>query len=116
MLLRRLLLALTLFALLLAPVAMMGDHAAMAAPAPVAAEQSHEMMTAGSGHCADSQRPVGGDVGPAVDCMVACACVPSFAAPVTEPPTVPQMAPTVASIDAVAGLNAQAEPPPPRLS
>jgi hypothetical protein len=100
---------LTLLALLLAPAGMMGNHMAMAAPQPA------------GGHCADAnpgghEAPRGEAPAQGIDCLIACSCVPAFAAELADPPS---FAATPASSSPVAlgsGLNPQADPPPPRIS
>lgn len=102
-----------LAALLLAPIGMVGSHAAMAAP------QAPEASA--GGHCADmvgsNQRaPADKAPGKSIDCMIACACVPSPGVQLADPP-LPVAAPEPAMITAlVSGLNPAADPPPPRLS
>ncbi len=102
-----------LAAMLIAPIGMVGGHAAMAAPqAPQASA---------SGHCADmagshQQAPADKVPGKSIDCMIACACVPSPGVQLADPP-LPVAAPEPAMIVALAdGLNPAADPPPPRLS
>lgn len=107
----RLILAL---ALLLAPLGMLGQHAAMAVAygAPV---------VAGSGHCADMAAPQehgSGDEVPAndIDCTIACSCMPQMGAQLGEPP-LPSSRPVSVALDSlVRGLNPHAEPRPPQLS
>lgn len=101
---------LTILALLLAPIGMLGTHAAMAAPAPEAA----------GGHCADmsgSSEDAPEDATPAsaADCMIACACVPAKGAELNQTPA-PKTPATARPIQAVIGSNPTADPPPPRLS
>lgn len=101
-----------LLALLLAPIGMMGRHAAMAADdaAPTAA-----------GHCAGMDM-AGGEESPdpvpakSVDCVIACACLPPSSSHLAEPMALTaavQLAPAPSSAE---GVDLQADPPPPRLS
>ena len=112
--LRALLRLFVLAALLLAPLGMVGSHAAMAAP-HAAADQ------AVSGHCAEmggsqDQAPADQAPGKSIDCMIACACVPTPGVQLADPP-LPVAAPESAMIVSLAGgLNPAADPPPPRLS
>lgn len=112
---RRFLHLLTLVALLLGPVSMVSEHAAMAMPAP-AASQAHGMMALDAGHCADRERLPRDEQGPAIDCMIACACVPSFASPAPSPLAVAPTAHPAMLSHASSGLIPQAEPRPPKLS
>ena len=111
--LRALLRLLVLAALLIAPIAMVGSHAAMAAP------QTSEASA--GGHCADmagahDQVPAEQAPGKSIDCMIACACVPTPGIRLAEPPLA-TAAPEPAMIVSLAdGLNPAADPPPPRLS
>lgn len=107
----RLILAL---ALLLAPLGMLGQHAAMAVP--------HDaQVMAGSGHCADMAAPQeqdSGDEVPAndIDCTIACSCMPPMGAQLGEPP-LPSSRPVSVALDSlVRGLGPHAEPRPPQSS
>jgi hypothetical protein len=99
--------------MLMAPIGMSGGHAAMAAPrAP---------DSAAGGHCADmagghQQAPGDKAPGKSIDCMIACACVPTPGVQLADPPLAlagPQPAMIVSRIG---GINPAADPPPPRLS
>ena len=110
--LRALIRLFVLVAMLIAPIGMVGSHAAMAAPhAPQAA----------SSHCADmagshEQAPADKAPGKSIDCMIACACVPSPGVRLADPPLA-VTGPEPAMIVALAGgLNPAADPPPPRFS
>ena len=111
--LRALLHLFVLAALLLAPIGMVGNHAAMAAP------QAPQALP--SGHCADmtgSHEQAPADKAPAksIDCMIACACVPTPTVQLADPP-LPVAVPGPAMIASLAvGLNPAADPPPPRRS
>jgi hypothetical protein len=97
---------LMLLALLLAPAGMAGRHAAMATPAaPAAAE---------AGHCAETGMRHGAPAAPeqgmasgAIDCLIACACVP---------PVGGALPPSNGRSLMPAGRNPAADPPPPRYS
>jgi hypothetical protein len=102
-------------ALIFAPVAMIGEHAAMAAPATIAAG-GHHASEVGGGHCSDMGGQEPGDPRASIDCMVACAgMLPStpavaIALLAMKSPDRPLI------IVARHGLSPAAEPRPPRLS
>ena len=110
---RRLIRILTMLALLVAPLGMVGGHAAMAMP--VAA-------TAATGHCAD----IGGmaDDGDgssqedrsAIDCTISCSALPALAGALTDQPPLPAMARTVTLHGLVRGLHPESDDPPPRTA
>ena len=101
-----------LLAMLIAPIGMVGGHSVMAAP---------RTPSAVAGHCADmagfhEQAPADKTPGKSIDCMIACACMPSSGVQLGDPP-LPVAAPEPAMIvSLVDGLNPAADPPPPRLS
>ena len=115
MVFRRLLYLLTLAALLLGPVSMMSEHSAVAMPVSVVS-QTHEMMTLDAGHCAEQERLPGNEQSAAVDCMIACACVPSFASPAPSPLAVAPTEHLPVLSEALSGLSPQAEPRPPQIA
>jgi hypothetical protein len=108
---------LMLLALLLAPAGMAGRHAAMAAPAAAAAM--------GSGHCAETgmrhDAPAAPEQGQglpsaAIDCLIACACVPPVGGALAEA-VAPAPLPHASGRSLMpAGRNPAADPPPPRYS
>lgn len=107
----------TLLALLLAPMAMMGEHAAMAMPMPAAVSVAGDQATMDMAHCNGSDErtsDVQGDV--AIDCMMACSALPSTAIPPTPRAAMVVLVEPPALVAMVHGLNPQAEPRPPRLS
>jgi hypothetical protein len=111
--LRALLRLFVVLAMLAAPIGMVGGHAAMAAPAaPRASSGDHCADMAGS----NEQDPADKAPGKSIDCMIACACVPSAGVQLADPP-LRVAAPEPAMLVALAtGLNPAADPPPPRLS
>jgi hypothetical protein len=113
---RNLLRLLMVIALIFAPVAMMGGHAAMASPASVGTGEHHAMASGADGHCANMGEQDDGDLGSSIDCMVACAgMLPQ--APVMATNHVLANAPARPLIVvAQHGLNPAAEPRPPRYS
>ena len=102
-------------ALIFAPLAMIGGHAAMAAPATAAAGE-HHASEAGSGHCSDIGQEESGDRQASIDCMVACAgMLPSTPAVATAPLVLESPDRPLITV-AQHGLSPAAEPRPPRLS
>jgi hypothetical protein len=106
---------LMLLALLLAPAGMAGRHAAMATPAaPAAAE---------AGHCAETGMRHGAPAAPeqgmasgAIDCLIACACVPPVGGALAEAALPTPLPPSNGRSLMPAGRNPAADPPPPRYS
>ena len=99
--------------MLIVPIGMVGGHAAMAAPPasePAAGDHCAD-MAGGHQQAPDDQAP-----GKSIDCMIACACVPSPGVQLADPP-LPVAGPEAAMIvSLVGGINPAADPPPPRLS
>jgi hypothetical protein len=121
MLATRLLRFLIALAMLLAPISMMGTHAAMAMPSPApAAMADHGTAEATAGHCAEMPAPgeQAPDQAPAksIDCMIACSCVPPAIGDIAEPAALPALAQRPALALPLHGLNPKAEPRPPRFS
>jgi hypothetical protein len=111
----RLLRLLMVVALIFAPLAMIGGHAAMAAPATSAAGE-HHASELGGGHCSDMGEEESGDPRASIDCMVACAgMLPSTPAFATAPLLLKSPNRPIITV-AQHGLNPAAEPRPPRLS
>ena len=118
MLLKPLVRLLTLFALLLAPLPMLGGASAMTA-SPLAG------ASASSGHCAeaavpDDQAPDKSAPAKSLDClmncMVLCSGMPSVSIQLAEPLPPAPLALTAAPSSLVRGLTPQAEPRPPQFS
>ncbi|HEY0324424.1 MAG TPA: hypothetical protein VGC46_00420 [Allosphingosinicella sp.] len=110
MCLRPLLHLFALVAMLVAPLGMVDDHAAAAAP-----------QASAGGHCADmtgsrQQAPDDKAPGKSIDCMIACACVPSPGVQLAEPPLALAGPQPAMIVSRVGGINPAADPPPPRLS
>lgn len=117
----RLLRFLIALAMLLAPISMMGSHAAMAMTSPAAAAMAdHGAGEASAGHCADMAMPdeQAPDQAPAknIDCTIACSCMPPAIGDISEPAALPAMAQRPALALPLHGLNPKAEPRPPRFS
>ena len=111
----RLLRLLMVVALIFAPLAMIGGHAAMAAPATSAANE-HHASEVGGGHCSDMGEEEPGDSRGSIDCMVACAgMLPSTPAVATAPLAMKSPDRPLITV-AQHGLSPAAEPRPPRLS
>jgi hypothetical protein len=99
----RLLRWLTLLALLLAPLGMIGAGPAMA-----------HGRTAAAGHCSESGSPAKAPSSAPVDCMIACAGLPAQASsPLVKPPlaAAPEPLPAPWRVD---GLHPKTTIPPPR--
>ncbi len=115
--LTRLMRFLVMTAMLLAPMSMMGGHAAMALPAPAAtAMESHMRAGAPAGHCADMDQDQDRQADPGIDCMIACSAIRTNDFEVeTHPMTAASMEPSRLT-SALHGLHPESDPPPPRLS
>ena len=110
----RLLRILTLFAMLIAPLAMTSTHAAMAAPAAVAG--SHRAVVAPADHCGDMdqparQRPVSG-----IDCTIACSALPSLASEFAAHPVPAAPEPPASLAGTLHSFHPEFDPPPPRFA
>lgn len=106
--LHRFLAFLALLALVIAP---FGRMAAAEAMAP-----AHQAGMAMSGHCDDMPAPEGDGADRMLDCMNACAALAAVAdAEMPDRPAAAAILESRPPADA-AGLNPEAEPPPPRLS
>lgn len=104
---RRLTFLLAAFALLMAPLAMIGGGAAMAhAPAASSAMD----------HCAGMDGSSPDQPAAGIDCLIACAAIPALSprieGRVVAPAPLPISPPAVAG----SGLDPEAETPPPRIS
>ena len=96
---------LTLIALLLAPLAMIGGVPAMA----------HDRMAVAGPH-GDMGSPAEAPPAAPVDCMLACAGLPAQGAAVTLHRAVPTMREPLALSAHLSGLQPEAATPPPRIS
>lgn len=112
---------LLLAAMLLAPLGRIGIAQAMAAPAAAG--------TAMAGHCADMPRPSADrqdghhrkDPGRSgeevvIDCMTACAAMVAVPTPFFAPPPAAMALLSVPFLPGLAGIQPEADPPPPRRS
>lgn len=106
--LRRLLPFLVLIALVMAPFGRMNVAEAKAMP--------HDMPSAMASHCGQPM-PDGDKSSPvAIDCMIACAAMAPAAAPVFTPLPAAEAAPVAIPSFLLAGIQPEADPPPPRFS
>ena len=104
---RRLLFLFAAFALVMAPFGRMGAAEAMPNHSPGAM----------AGHCDDMSPPADGSADKAaIDCMIACATLAAAVSPLVEIPQPEMTMPLAQAVRAFAGIDLQAEPPPPRLS
>ena len=111
---------LTLLALLVAPLGMVGEHAAMAMPS-ASAVSNHGQTSEPSAHCAEmgSQTQDGDETSPSgdcLDCAVTCSALPAIGNLVSEPALGPAMARSLALVARVRGLHPESDDPPPRTA
>lgn len=118
MLFKHLLRLLTLFALLLAPLGMLGGTPAMAAPqsADVSASGGHCAEMAGAHDQSSDEQAPANSVECMTDCMMLCSGMLPMSAQLAEPLARSPMAAAVSISSLVRGLTPQAEPRPPRPS
>ena len=122
MLAQRLVRILAIFAILLAPVSMMGSASAMAAPAAEASASHHEEPSEEGGHCAEmrgEKQEEGGSAPPQEclsDCAVTCAAIPVLGDPAADPVMLLAMTHPVSLVNWMHGLNPEAIDPPPRTA
>lgn len=118
----RLLPFLAMFAIVFAPLSMLGGSAAMA-QSPMPASSSHHEQSAGdSAHCAemngenqnddDSSRQ--GDC--LADCAVTCSAIPSLGNVFADSAMLPAVAHPLPLVDRMQGLNPESADPPPRTA
>lgn len=108
---------LTILAVLLAPLSMMGGHAAMAMPSPAASSvMDHGQAGSPAGHCAEMDQDKTGQTSPSIDCMIACSAVPAAEFVFASHPAVHGVMQIAALASLLPGLHPESEPPPPRLS
>ncbi|HEX8444751.1 MAG TPA: hypothetical protein VF631_14000 [Allosphingosinicella sp.] len=118
---RRLVRILTMLALLLAPLSMVSEHAAMAMPAPTASAH-HEQAAGQSAHCAEmagqtqteDQDSRSGDC--LIDCAIACSAIPPLANIVADHTLPPALAQPLPLVSRIAGLHPESDDPPPRTA
>ena len=114
---RRLVRFLTMLALLLAPLGMVGQHAAMAIPGTA---QAAEHYAENADHCAgmssESEDEGSPNTGCLVDCAVACSAIPALGSEIADQPIALALAQRLALISRVTGLHPESDPPPPRIA
>ncbi len=118
---RRLVRILTMLALLLAPLSMIGGHAAMAMPVAASAASHHEQASDQSAHCADMGGETQDDDGTSpddclTDCAVACSAIPVLGSAMTDLAMAPAMAQPLPLVGRVRGLHPESADPPPRIA
>ena len=116
----RLIRMLVLLAVLISPLAMMDDHAAMATASIAAPAASHLQARSGEGHCEESAsqpstpEPAAPDRDCLLDCAVTCSVVPPVAARMPDVPFGLAAAPIRAPAGLLSGRQPESDPPPPR--
>ena len=118
---RRLVRILTMLALLLAPLTMIGGHAAMAMPAAATSASHHDQAADPSAHCAEMSGETQDDDGTSpggclTDCAVACSAIPALCSAMADRPMAPAMAQPLALAGRVRGLHPESVDPPPRIA
>jgi hypothetical protein len=111
--LARLIRFLTLFALLLAPLGMMGSHAAAAMPMPHGASHAAPVTP---DHCAPAKDDDGDRARQSIDCTIFCAAMAAPDAAVSGRTAFAGPALAIRPVPFGQGLNPESEPPPPRIS
>lgn len=115
--LNRLLSFLAAFAMLVAPLGMVCDSAAIAAPPAQQDMAAHAAMA--TDHCADANaapRQSNDAPSPNLHCMMACAALPSAIGPSAAEPMLAAARPDIPAPAFGTGLDPEAETPPPRFS
>ena len=111
---------LTIFALLLAPPSIVGEHAAMARPAAPAASAHHAGESDQAGHCAEMSGPLEDEKAPAtdclIDCVIACSTIPAVASQMADQPPPVGLVQPMPLAGRISGLNPEWDPPPPRIA
>jgi hypothetical protein len=106
----RILRLLTMLAILLMPLGMIG-------PQPAAAMAGHASATMSADHCAGmAHKSKTAPAAPCCDCMVGCSAIPSQAPCVRHEAPAPMAAEPAALTAKIHGLHPEAATPPPRSS
>jgi putative hemolysin len=118
---RRLVRILTMLALLLAPLSMVGGHAAMALPVAAASAVHHDQASDQSAHCAEmgGETQEDDDTSPddcLTDCAVACSAIPALGSAMADQPMAPAMARPLPLVGRVRGRHPESADPPPRIA
>lgn len=122
MLARRLVRILAIFAILLAPMSMMANSAAMAQATAPKSTLHHEQSAAEGGHCSEMSGATQENDGSSPqqeclsDCAVTCAAIPVLGDPLQEPVLLLAMAHPVPLMNWMRGLNPESADPPPRTA
>jgi putative hemolysin len=115
----RLIRLLTMFALLLAPLTMVGEHAAMAMPAAQDASAHHAAPADQAGHCAKMGGQSEDETTPDSDCLIACAiacsAIPAVGSHMADRPLPVALAQPLSLVGRISGLHPESDPPPPRI-
>lgn len=123
----RLVRLLTIFAMLLAPLGMIGGHAAMATPIASGSMAEHHVQpadhhAAGSneaepcddmGGQSEDERSSGDDC--LVDCAITCSAIPAAGAMMAQPATF-LVAQPHSLVAVITGRHPESDPPPPRVA
>ena len=113
---------LTMLALLLAPLSMMGSHAAMAMTGAEAMASMHTEVVEPPSHCADIVGQAQHDEQSSPlsdcksDCAVMCSAIPALGSLMAERPLMPAMIQPIALPSRVRGLHPESDDPPPRIA
>ena len=111
-----------MLALLIAPLSMIGGHAAIAMPAAPASAFHDEQAGEQSAHCAEMAGETedyddGTSPGDCLtDCAVACPAIPPLGTTMADQPTAPAIAQPLALVGRVRGLHPESADPPPRIA
>jgi hypothetical protein len=112
----RLVRILTILAMLVAPLGMMGGHAAMAMPVSAQPAMDHMAAMSPGGSCADMDKQPEDQSGPGIDCMIACSAVPSAEGGIAGHPLAAADVQPPPPSEAASGLHPESDPPPPRFA
>lgn len=114
--LTRLVRILTILAMLVAPLGMMGGHAAMAMPVPAQPAMDHMAAMSTAGHCADMDKQSEDQRGSGIDCMIACSALPSAESEIAAHPLAATVVQPIPLVEGLSGLHPESDPPPPRFA
>jgi len=112
----RLMRFLTVLAVLFAPLGMLGGHAAMALQATPQATMDHAGRMEPAGHCADREKQSQDRPMSSIDCMIACAALPTPESETPDHPLPAAIDRPVSLATGLHGLHPESDPPPPRIS
>ena len=116
----RLVRVLTILAMLLAPLGMVGEHAAMAMPAAAAAGAHHASNMDQAGHCSEGSGQSEDEKAPAsdclIDCAIACSAIPAIGTQMAGHPPALAIIQPLSLVNRITGLHPESDPPPPRFA